>query len=45
MVPKKAKSKSLLKAIREEVMGRFRVTALNSVLWLRARSPCAIPEK
>lgn len=25
-------------------MGSFRVTALNPVSWLTARSPCAIPE-
>lgn len=42
---KKAKSQSLPKAIRGEVVGSFRVTALNLVSWLRAGSPCAIPEK
>lgn len=42
---KKAKSKSLPKAIRGEVMGSFRVTALNPVSWLRARSSRAVPEK
>lgn len=42
---RKARTKSLPKVIRGEVVGSFRVTALNPVSWFRVRSPCVVAEK